>query len=109
MRVLKVTHLLQQGHTYSNWAHLLIVPLPGQIISKLSQHARAKDVTYHTWLLYPYLIPELGGRGGGNLQVRDHLDLHSEFPDSQGLKPKTKEWGCINDMPIRFITTQAKQ
>jgi hypothetical protein len=33
----KVTHLLQQGHTYSKKAHLQIVPLPGPSIYKLSQ------------------------------------------------------------------------
>ena len=44
MRVLKptpiVTHLLQQGHTYTNRATLLIVPLPGPSIYKPSQESR---------------------------------------------------------------------
>jgi hypothetical protein len=30
-----VTHFLQQGHTYLNKPHLLIVPLPGPSIFKL--------------------------------------------------------------------------
>ena len=63
--------------------------------------ARAKDVTCHTWPLYP-LIPALGGRGRRmSPELEASLVYTVSSRTARVSKTKTKEWSYINDRPFK--------